>query len=251
MNRATVVHRLLVGVCLATAVWLLMDTEDAPENAATLGASPMHDTRSASFSAWVDRPDAEPDDRFTAQRDAPIPVDAAAGRMLPSGDLQVPQPVTLDRAGRRANPSPLEPDAAPLEGNSLQDQASGRISYDSPTGQTGQAQLGGAWVSERDLGLRFYPGARSSATDSVRIDDPSGQTLSTQFTVQDTADNVARFYRAQLGTGGEQVEESRVSSQQILLRTTGDRPGPSRSVLILQQAGGVSVLLTQWKAPQR
>lgn len=56
----------------------------------------------------------------------------------------------------------------------------------------------GVTISEADLGIPFYPGAKLSESDSSKVVSPQGLALSARLQSNDTAEKVAGFYREKL-----------------------------------------------------
>jgi len=170
----------------------------------------------------------------------------------PSGDLQVPTAVNLQRAARQ--PRATVADEAPASAQTAlqHDRVSDTVSYLDGQGRAGRAQLSGAVVGEGDVGLRAYPGAVANPAGSSTVSDPAaGQTAVAAFTSGDALKQVVAFYRAQakaMASAQTDVSESAAVGAgpwqwQIVDRGTG----VNRSVLVVQDGTQVSVTLTRWQ----
>jgi len=73
-----------------------------------------------------------------------------------------------------------------------------KISTTDASGKTSQLEMGAAQVSEGELGLPFYPGAKPLEGGSSKISSPEGSMLSVGLHSDDAADKVAAFYREHL-----------------------------------------------------
>lgn len=70
-----------------------------------------------------------------------------------------------------------------------------KITTTDASGKTSQMEMGGAKISEADLGVPFYPGARPLEGQSSRVTTPDGSMLSIALHSDDPVDKVAGFYR--------------------------------------------------------
>jgi hypothetical protein len=59
-------------------------------------------------------------------------------------------------------------------------------------------QIGGAKVTEADLGVAFYPGAKATEGSGTRVSTNDGSSASIALHSDDASDKVATFYRDQL-----------------------------------------------------
>jgi hypothetical protein len=89
-----------------------------------------------------------------------------------------------------------------------------RISTTDAQGQTSQLEMGGAKVSEADLGVPLYPGAQLQEGGSSRVETPDGRMVMVQLTSGDAPDKVAAYYREQL--------KSRAAGKQFMDASSGD-----------------------------
>ena len=72
------------------------------------------------------------------------------------------------------------------------------ISSTDAAGKTTTMEMGGAKVTEAELGLPFYPGTRPLEGQSTRLNSPDGTMYSVGLHSDDASDKVAGFYRDRL-----------------------------------------------------
>lgn len=72
------------------------------------------------------------------------------------------------------------------------------VSVTDASGRSSQMQIGGATVTEADLGVPLYPGATATENGSTKVNSPDGTMAMVQLESRDPADRVAAFYREQL-----------------------------------------------------
>lgn len=73
-----------------------------------------------------------------------------------------------------------------------------KITTTDASGKTATMELGGAKVSEADLGIPFYPGSSPVDNAASRMVTPDGVVVSVTLNSSDPADKVADFYRDKL-----------------------------------------------------
>ena len=73
-----------------------------------------------------------------------------------------------------------------------------KITTTDASGKTSQMEIGAAKVSEADLGVPFYPGAKTAEGQATRIATPEGTMVTMGMTSPDASDKVAAFYRDKL-----------------------------------------------------
>jgi hypothetical protein len=86
-------------------------------------------------------------------------------------------------------------------------------------GKTQTIEIGHAPVTEADLGVPLYPGAKVNAEHAMKVDAGDGSTMaSLQLESTDSADKVADFYRAQLKSmaGGRELTDMRTGDAHVL-----------------------------------
>jgi hypothetical protein len=85
-------------------------------------------------------------------------------------------------------------------GNAKVDISNGGVTTQG-TDENGKAfkmEMGSAQLSEKDVGIPFYPGAKPSEKGGTRITNDSGQMVSIDLSSTDAAKKVAAWYREQL-----------------------------------------------------
>jgi hypothetical protein len=75
---------------------------------------------------------------------------------------------------------------------------SAKITTTDASGKTTQLEMGGAKVSEAELGVPFYPGTKPGEGESSKISTPEGTVHTVVLHSADPADKVAAFYRDKL-----------------------------------------------------
>jgi len=73
-----------------------------------------------------------------------------------------------------------------------------KITTTDASGKTSQMEMGNAQISEAEIGLPFYPGAKPTEGSSMRIVSGSNTSLQVALHSDDAPDKVAAFYREKL-----------------------------------------------------
>ncbi|GMV00522.1 MAG: hypothetical protein KJZ98_05940 [Burkholderiaceae bacterium] len=73
-----------------------------------------------------------------------------------------------------------------------------RMTTTDAAGKTSEYQMGAADVTEKDVGVPFYPGAKALDGQSSRLVTPDGSTVSIGLRSSDAPAKVAAFYRDHL-----------------------------------------------------
>lgn len=73
-----------------------------------------------------------------------------------------------------------------------------KVSTTDATGKSTQMEMGNAKISEADLGLPFYPGAKPTEGSSMRIVSGANSSMQLGLHSDDAHDKVAAFYRDKL-----------------------------------------------------
>jgi hypothetical protein len=73
-----------------------------------------------------------------------------------------------------------------------------KVTTTDAAGKTANIEMGSARVSEADLGVPFYPGAKTAEGGSIRIVGGDARTLQVSLYSDDAPDKVAAFYRDKL-----------------------------------------------------
>ncbi len=78
-----------------------------------------------------------------------------------------------------------------------------KVTTTDATGKTTQMEMGNAKISEADLGLPFYPGAKPTEGSGMRIVNGGSSSLQLGLHSDDAPDKVAAFYRDKLKSMAE------------------------------------------------
>lgn len=73
-----------------------------------------------------------------------------------------------------------------------------KVSTTDASGKTTQMELGGAKITEAELGLPFYPGAKPNEGATMRVATADGVSMQMAMQSDDAPDKVAAFYREKL-----------------------------------------------------
>jgi hypothetical protein len=73
-----------------------------------------------------------------------------------------------------------------------------KVTTTDASGKTSQMEMGNAQISEADLGLPFYPGAKPTEGSSTRIVSGNSTSMQVGLHSDDALDKVAAFYRDKL-----------------------------------------------------
>lgn len=73
-----------------------------------------------------------------------------------------------------------------------------KVSTTDASGKTTQMELGGAKITEAELGVPFYPGAKANEGGALRVATGDGVSLQMALQSDDAPDKVAAFYRDKL-----------------------------------------------------
>lgn len=86
-------------------------------------------------------------------------------------------------------------------------------------GQAYKVEIGQAQVTEKELGLAFYPGAQHATAS--RMDTGDGRMVQVELTTGDDLAKVTEWYRAQLkgraGAGAQSMEQVSAESAMLML----------------------------------
>jgi hypothetical protein len=119
-----------------------------------------------------------------------------------------------------------------------------KISATDEKGQTTTTEIGGAKVSEADLGLPFYPGAKQDPQGSSRSESADGKMVMTKLGSADPVDKVAAFYRDKLKaqSAGKQLIDN-AGPDGVTLMLNDDKTDHTLSVLIEKHESGAEIML--------
>ena len=125
-----------------------------------------------------------------------------------------------------------------------------KISATDDKGQVSTTELGSAKVSEADIGLPFYPGAKQEATGSSRMESADSKMVMTKLDSTDPVDKVATFYRDKLkaqSAGKNFMDNSTPDAVSLML---GDGQGDNGvTVHIEKRDSGTEIMLMNASKP--
>jgi len=106
-----------------------------------------------------------------------------------------------ERAAERAIESAMEKDGTKAKVDLSGGTA--RITTTDAAGKTSQVEMGGANVTESDVGIPFYPGTKPLEGQAMRISTPDGSAVTVALHSDDAPAKVAAFYRERLKAQAE------------------------------------------------
>jgi hypothetical protein len=121
-----------------------------------------------------------------------------------------------EKAGQKIAEKMIE-SAAQKDGSSAKVDLSGgsaKITSTDASGKVVQMEMGGAKVTEADLGLPIYPGATPIEGKSTKMNSSDGNMVSLDLQSNDAPENVAAFYRERL--------KAKAEGNQMMDMNTGD-----------------------------
>jgi hypothetical protein len=89
-----------------------------------------------------------------------------------------------------------------------------KVSTTDAAGKTTQMELGGAKITEAELGVPFYPGAKTNEGAGMRVATGDGVSLQMALQSDDAPDKVAAFYREKLKSMSEGKQFTDMSSNE-------------------------------------
>ncbi len=96
-------------------------------------------------------------------------------------------------------------------------------------------------MTEKDVGLKFYPGATvKSGTTVSSTGAKAGQMVTVTLTTQDGFDKVAKFYKDNYSQGNQVIE----GPDALMIMFSGDTSGKMVSVSKDKESGEVTIVLT-------
>jgi hypothetical protein len=122
-----------------------------------------------------------------------VPVLAAVLALAACGKVQ-------EKAAEKAAEKMIESSIAKDGSKAKVDLSEGgmKVSTTDASGKTTQMEMGNAKITEADLGLPFYPGAKPTEGSSMRIVNGASTSLQQALHSDDAPDKVAAFYRDKL-----------------------------------------------------
>ena len=106
------------------------------------------------------------------------------------------QEMTAEKVVEKAIESSLSKDGAQAKVN--MSEGGLKVTTTDASGKSTQMEMGNAKISEADLGLPFYPGAKPTEGSSMRIVNGASTSLQLGLHSDDTHDKVAAYYRDKL-----------------------------------------------------
>lgn len=121
-------------------------------------------------------------------------------------------------------------------------------------GQTATATYGTAHVTEADLGVPFYPGAKADGNGSgSRIESPDGVMATVTLHSADAPEKVAAFYREALKSRAAGKQFTDMTNADMTLLSMADEAAKAQiqvSVTKSEQGSDIQVVSTHAAAPK-
>lgn len=113
-------------------------------------------------------------------------------------------------------------------------------------GKTSTTEIGGAQVTEAEVGVPFYPGTKPVDGGSSKMSSPSGQVSMVALHSDDPADKVAAFYRDKLKakSEGKQFMDMSGADGGATLMLSDDKTRESLQVMIGKAEKGTDIHIT-------
>lgn len=128
-----------------------------------------------------------------------------------------------------------------------------RMTTTDASGKTSQFEAGSANITESDVGVPFYPGAKMPDGQSMRIVTPDGTTVSVDLRSDDAPAKVAAFYRERLkarSEGRQFTDMSNADGSAMLALTDGAANSAIRVVVDKADNGTSIQIVAQQAAPK-
>lgn len=110
-----------------------------------------------------------------------------------------------EAASQKAAEKMIESSLSKDGGTAKVDLAAGsmKVTTTDAAGKTSTTEIGGAQVTEAEIGVPFYPGTKPAEGGSSKMSSPSGDVSMVTLHSDDPADKVAAFYREKLKAKSE------------------------------------------------
>jgi hypothetical protein len=120
---------------------------------------------------------------------------------------------------------------------------SAKITTTDASGKTSQMEIGGAKVSESDVGVPFYPGAKIGEGASSKVSTPEATMVTVMLQTPDATDKVAAFYRDKLKamSVGKQMMDMSGADGAATLAVGDDKAKTSVQVHVMKGEKGTDV----------
>ena len=118
-----------------------------------------------------------------------------------------------------------------------------KMSTTDAAGKTTQMEMGAAKITEAELGLPFYPGAKQLEGGATRISAGEGSTMSVGLHSADSTDKVAGYYREQLKAkaAGKQLMDMSGADGAANLVLADDKNQSSIQVSVMKAESGSDI----------
>lgn len=118
-----------------------------------------------------------------------------------------------------------------------------RMTTTDASGKTSQFEMGAAKVTESDVGVPFYPGAKIPDGQSSRIATPDGTTVSVGLRSSDATAKVADFYRERLKAlaQGKQFTEMSGADGAVMLALADEKASSAIQVMVNRADDGTDI----------
>lgn len=151
-----------------------------------------------------------------------------------------------EKASEAAMEKAIESEMAKSGGGQAKVDLSGgslKMTTTDASGKTTQMEMGAAQVTEAELGLPFYPGAKQMDGGATRISTGEGSTMSVGLHSADSADKVASFYRDQLKAkaAGKQFMDMSGGDGNATLMLADDKDKSSLQVSVMKAESGSDI----------
>jgi hypothetical protein len=124
-----------------------------------------------------------------------------------------------------------------------------KVTTTDASGQTTQMEMGGAKITEADLGIPFYPGSQPVEGGAMRMASADATALRMSLHSDDAPDKVAAFYRDKLkamSQGKQLVDMSTPDGASISLMDEQNKH--AIQVMVGKEDAGSSILISSTKS---
>ncbi len=124
-----------------------------------------------------------------------------------------------------------------------------RITTTDASGATRQMEFASATVTEADVGVPFYPGAKSGEGQATKVVGPEGSSYAVVLLSPDPLDKVASFYRDHLksASAGKQMMDMS-SNDGATLMLVDEKAKSSIQIIVGKGEKGTEVMITSNRA---
>lgn len=127
-----------------------------------------------------------------------------------------------------------------------------RITTTDASGATRQMEVASAIVTEADVGVPFYPGAKSGEGGATRFVGPEGSSYAVVLQSPDPPDKIASFYRDHLksASAGKQMMDMS-SNDGATLMLLDEKTKSTIQIIVSKGEKGSQVMITSNKATKK